>query len=173
MMWVRFLDAILPMEIPGTEDSGGGMFWSPDSEWLAFFSHGSLRKVKVGGGGSPQTLCAAADGRGGTWNRDHTIVFAPNKAGVLYRCSEEGDAVPVTQKLPGQLFHTYPTFLPDGRHFTYFAGGISNSVGDSVSGVYLGSLDSLVGTRLLAADSTAKYASPGYLVFVKKGALLV
>jgi Tol biopolymer transport system component len=167
MMWVRSLDTILPVVIQQSEGSGASMFWSPDSQSLAFFSQGKLKKVKVAGG-PPQTSCDAPNGRGGTWNRDNTIVFAPNTLGVLYRCTEEGNAVPVTQLLQGQRFHTYPTFLPDGRHFTYFAGGPS----DSVSGVYLGSLDSLVSTRLLAADSSAKYASPGYLLFVRKGTLL-
>jgi Tol biopolymer transport system component len=170
MMWVRSLDTILPVAIPQSEESGGAMFWSPDSQSLAFFSQGKLNKVKVAGG-HPQTLCDAPNGRGGTWNRDNTIVFAPNTVGVLYRVNSEGgdcDPVAVTQLLNGQIFHTYPSFLPDGRHFTYFAGGTSASV----SGVYLGSLDSLVGTRLLAADSSAKYASPGYLLFVRKGTLL-
>jgi serine/threonine protein kinase/Tol biopolymer transport system component len=167
MMWVRSLDTILPKEIPGTEESGGGGFWSPDSEWLAFFSQGRLKKVQVAGG-IPQPLCNAPNGRGGTWNRDNTIVFAPNTEGVLYRCSEGGDAIAVTELLPGQDFHTYPAFLPDGHHFTYFAGGRSAAV----SGVYLGSLESRVGKRLLAADSTAKYVSPGYLLFVRQGTLL-
>jgi len=167
MMWVRSLDTILPVVIEQSEGSGGAMFWSPDSQSLAFFSQGMLKKTKIDGG-PPQPLCAAPNGRGGTWNRDNTIVFAPNTSGVLYRCTEGGDAIPVTQLLQGQRAHTYPTFLPDGRHFTYFAAGPS----DSVSGVYLGSLDSRVGTRLLAADSSAKYASPGYLLYVRKGTLL-
>ena len=167
MLWVRSLGAIDPTPLQGTEGSGGGGFWSPDSQFLAFFSRGWLKTVKITGG-PVQALSVAPTGRGGTWNGDGTIVFAPNTAGVLFRVSSAGgDPAPATQLEPGQLFHTYPNFLPDGVHFTYYAGGTSSSS----SGVYLGSLDSLAGQRLFDADSTAVYAWPGYLLYNRKGIL--
>ena len=41
-----------------------------------------------------------------------------------------------------------------------------------VSGVYVGSLDSLETKRILASDSQAVYAYPGYLLFLRQGILL-
>jgi Tol biopolymer transport system component len=164
-IWIRSLDALTAVPLAGTEGSGAGMFWSPDSEYLAFFSRGWLKKVKVSGSGVEQ-LCTAPNGRGGTWNGDE-IVFAPNtQATPLYRVGAGGgECTPATTLEAGHLYHTYPMFLPGGRRFVYYAGGIAEP------GVYLGSLDSLKGRRLLAADSSAVYAEPGYLLFVRQNIL--
>ena len=40
--------------------------------------------------GTTVTLCDAASGRGGTWNRDGMIVFAPTISSELYRISAGG-----------------------------------------------------------------------------------
>jgi dipeptidyl aminopeptidase/acylaminoacyl peptidase len=49
----------------------------------------------------------------------------------------------------------------------FFAGGP-----DEVRGVYVGSLDSSQSARLIASDSQAAYLPPGWLLFVRQGALL-
>jgi hypothetical protein len=58
--------------------------------------------------------------------------------------------------------------LPDGRHYLYLV--ISGTRGRQ--GVYVGSLDSSAKTRVLIAHSAATYATPGYLFFVRQGALM-
>jgi eukaryotic-like serine/threonine-protein kinase len=60
-------------------------FWSPDSRFVGFFAARKLKKIDIGGG-LPQTLCDAPEGRGGTWNRDGVIVFTP-VVGPAYRIS--------------------------------------------------------------------------------------
>ena len=62
--------------------------------------------------------------------------------------------------------HRWPQFLPDGRHFLYF------SRQPEKSGIYVGSLDSKETRRILDADYNAMYAAPGYLLFVREGALM-
>ena len=52
-------------------------FWSPDSRSIGFFAGGALKRLDLGGG-APQTLAPATTGRGGTWNADGVIVFAPS-----------------------------------------------------------------------------------------------
>ena len=61
----------------------------------------------------------------------------------------------------------WPYFLPDGRHFLYLAWSIQ----PSNRAVYVGSLDSMERTRLLAVESMAAYAQPGYLLFHRGGTL--
>src|SRR5205807_365698 len=74
-LWVRTLDSLAAQKLPGTEDATFP-FWSPDSQTVAFFAQKKLKKISAWGG-VVQTLCDSPGGRGGTWNRDGVIVFAP------------------------------------------------------------------------------------------------
>jgi len=119
---VRSFDAGEAQVLPGTE---GGVypFWSPDSRFIGFFAQGKLKKIDVTGG-PPVILCDAGYGLGGTWNRDGTIVFAPNHTSGLFRVPAAGGTpVPVTvlDTSRKEQSHRWPWFLPDGRRFLYVA----------------------------------------------------
>ncbi len=90
-LWVRPLAALSAQPLAGTEGASFP-FWSPDSRFIGFFAHGKLNKIDAAGG-PPQTLCDAPSGRGGTWNRDGVIVFAPDIFSALYRVSAAGGAL--------------------------------------------------------------------------------
>lgn len=60
-----------------------------------------------------------------------------------------------------------PQFLPDGRHFLYWA-----QSGREPSGVYVGQLDGSETRRLLDADVSAVYAPPDHRLFLRQGTLL-
>ena len=167
LLWVRALDDVTARALPGTE--GAGLpFWSPDSRAIAFFTPGKLKRIDPTGGPA-QTICDAASGRGGAWNREGVIVFAPGNATPLLRVSASGgDPSPVTTLKPGEAGHRFPSFLPDGRRFLYLR---ELSDGD-VTTVMVGSLDAGESTELMAADSPAVYASPGSVLFVRQGTLL-
>ena len=114
------------------------------------------------------TLADAPSARGGTWNRESTIVFAPAVSGELMRVAATGgSATPVTRAVAGQASPRWPAFLPDGRHFLFLV-----ALGQpDTRGVYVGSLDGGEPTRLLASDTAAAYAPPGYLLVVSQGLL--
>ena len=89
MLWLRPLDALHASVIPGTE-GGFAPFWSPDSNYIAFFANKALKKVRTGCG-APEIVCGAeAMPGGGAWNRNGVILFAPSLASGLYRVSENG-----------------------------------------------------------------------------------
>jgi eukaryotic-like serine/threonine-protein kinase len=151
--------------VPGAQ---GAMFpfWSPDGKYLGFFSEGKLKKVPVGGG-TVQVLCDAPDGRGGSWNEQGTIIFAPGIAGPLQSVSDGGGTpVEITQgdKSNPQFTDRDPYFLPDGKHFLFV-----RRAKDSGS-VYAASLDGGDIKQILPAGSNVAY-SDGYLFYVKEGAL--
>ncbi len=81
-LWVRGVESVTGQPLPGTENADHP-FWSPDSRFIAFFAGGKLKKIDASGG-PPQTLCDAGGGRGGTWNRDDIIIFAPSFTGPLH-----------------------------------------------------------------------------------------
>jgi eukaryotic-like serine/threonine-protein kinase len=174
MLWVRALDSLDAQPLGGTEDATYP-FWSPDSRWIAFFSHDKLKKIAVSGG-PVQTLCDAPTARGGTWSRGGIIVFAAdNGNNGLSRVPETGGAPALVTKVEAGT-HRWPWFLPDGRQFLYMAArGPSN-------GIHLASLDSEPGSvkdkRLVADESNPSYVAPsagegfGFLLFVRERTLM-
>jgi hypothetical protein len=165
-VWIRPIDSTTAQPLPGT-DEADYPFWSPDSRFIAFFAGGRLRKIDASGGPA-QTLCEAPAGRGGTWNRDGVIVFAPSNTGPLSRVSSSGGtATPLTAFERGEISHRNPTFLPDGRRFLFFVQGR-----EDIQGIYAGSLGSKDRTLLLRGNSSGTYAPPGHLLFVRERTLM-
>jgi Tol biopolymer transport system component/predicted Ser/Thr protein kinase len=174
LLWVRPLNGLAAQPLAGT-DNATYPFWSPDTRFLGFFADGKLKKIEASGG-PPQTLCDAAIGRGGTWNRDGVIVFAPQPRQALYRVPASGGiATPATQ-LDGsrrETSHRWPVFLPDGRHFLYLVlGTVGTQAQTEADALFLGALESNERTLLLRTRWSAAYAAPGYLVFLREGSLM-
>jgi hypothetical protein len=167
-LWQRPLDAVTALLLDGTEGAEYP-FWSPDSRAIGFFASGKLKRMDIAGG-PPQIVADAPNGRGGAWNRDGTILFAPGNASALMRVpTSGGEPQPVTKvDPPRQAGHRLPQFLPDGRRFLFFAQG--NSEGQ---GIYIGSLDSADTKRLTSAEASGAYTEPGVLVFMQQNALVV
>ncbi|MGC2422086.1 MAG: protein kinase, partial [Candidatus Acidiferrales bacterium] len=165
-LWVRPLDSLAPDPFQGTE-TAYLPFWSPDSQYVGFFTDDKLEKVPASGG-PPQVLFDANNGGGGTWNRDGVILFSND--GKLYRVSEAGGtptlvAAPDASRQEAGFFH--PQFLPDGRHFLLYV-----RTGASSGYVAAGSLDSPKTERLFECVTSALYALPGYLFYVNQGTLV-
>src|SRR5262249_33925607 len=120
-IWLRRMDAFAVQPIAGTE--GGFMpFWSPDSKSIGFFADGQLKRAPAGGGPA-QTVCAAPDGRGGTWGENDLIVFAPAPFSGLSKVSASGgtpEALTHTDRTGGT--HRLPWFLPGGKRLLYLSG---------------------------------------------------
>jgi eukaryotic-like serine/threonine-protein kinase len=168
LLWVRSLDTLTAQEFAGTEGATSP-FWSPDSRSLGFFAGGKLKKIDVSGG-PPITLCDAPDNRGGTWNRDGVILFAPTNISALQKVSASGGApAPATVLGQGELGHIRPSFLPDGRHFLYST--IAPRAG-SGGPIYLGSLDSSERKLLLNATSANALYAQGNLLFLRDATLV-
>jgi len=147
-------------------------FWSPDGRFLAFFADGKLKKLELSGG-AVQTICDAPSGRGGSWNKDGVIVFAPMAAGGLYRVSTSGGTparLSNTDPSRGEESLRWPVFLPDGTHYLYLAANFSGRKG--VDGIFVGSLDSNEKRFVVEATANAAYAEPGYLLFYRDKTLL-
>ena len=171
-LWVRSLSVVNAQEFSATD---GAMypFWSPDSRRVGFFANEKLRILEPEDG-AVKILCNAQTGRGGTWNREGIIVFAPFIIGPLYQVADRGgEPTPVTKTTregSGEA-HRWPVFLPDGKHFLYLVDW--NGPDDAKSnGIYAGSLDSSeskpVSTEIL---SNMAFAS-GRLLFVRDRSLM-
>ena len=114
-------------------------------------------------------LANAPTPRGGTWNREDVIVFAPSSTSELARVAATGGIpVPVTRLVASQNSHRWPQFLPDGRRLLFL---MANGQVET-RGVYVASLNGGEPTRVLAAETAAAYAPPGYLLRVSQAVLV-
>ncbi|HZM94442.1 MAG TPA: protein kinase [Vicinamibacterales bacterium] len=172
-LWVRSLDSTVAQPLAGT-DGAAFPFWSPDSRYIAFISLGKLKKIDATGG-PVTTLCDAAPNATGAWNTEDVILFTPPGGSPLYRVSALGGTpTPATTLDPanGESQHWFPFFLPDNRHFLYFAMGSKSGGAIDPRAVYVGSLDPNEPNKLiLQRGSNAKYAS-GHLFFLRGRTLM-
>ena len=169
-LWIRRLDRTAGQVVAGTAGATYP-FWAPDSRIVAFFVDGKLKKVDPFGG-PVQTLGEAPNGRGGAWNRDQIILFAPAADGPLFRVSAAGGVVAPQTSLDRtrlEVAHLYPSFLPDGKHFVYLA----KSSDPANTGLYVGSLDSRETKRVVATSRKAMFVAPSTVLFMRENTLMM
>jgi eukaryotic-like serine/threonine-protein kinase len=172
-LWIRSLDSMEARPMPGTK-GGTWPFWSPDGQQVAFFANGKLKRVDLAG--SPAiTICDAKDGRGGDWNRDGLILFAPNaNTGIFSVPASGGTPRQITQiddQVAKETTHRWPRFLPDGRHFLYLAGTHSAGIQSETNAVHLAEIGKEGHRRLVLARSSVTYTT-GHLLYVRDRVLL-
>jgi serine/threonine protein kinase/Tol biopolymer transport system component len=160
-LWLRSLNSVTARALAGTEGAEFP-FWAPHGRSLGFFADdGKLKRIDVDGG-AVRVLANANLPRGGTWNRDDTILFVPSTGSILRIAATGGEPAVVTRLGPQQSNHVFPQFLPDGDHFVYYVSGSPD-----VRGVYVAALSTAEGRRLVDADAIAAGFSSGYLLFAR------
>ena len=167
-IWIRSSRDEAFAVLPGTEGASYP-FWSPNSESIAFFSADTLKRIPIAGGPA-QTVCPAARARGGTWGTAAEIVFsatADGKEQLLKVAETSGSPSVIPSGFPSAALRRFPSFLPDGRHFLFFA----TARDTATDGVYVGSIDGGISERIIGAFSQARYSN-GSLFFVRDSVLL-
>jgi len=119
-LWLRSFEDPSSRPVDGATDVEpmGTPFWSPDSRHIGFFADSKLKRVAVAGG-PPVVLADAPSGRGGAWNEDGQIIFAPLAVNsYIYSIPDTGGTP--QQVTEGRVnSHRSPFFLPDGRRFIF------------------------------------------------------
>lgn len=167
-LWIRGMDA---NAIVTVDANASFPFFSPDDEWVAYFTSGptTLKKVPVRGG-LPVTI-AVVPGRpdGATWAADGTIVFATSE-GMFQVADSGGDATLVIKPDPEGKERAYacPQFMPGGRVllFTILPEG-------PIEGAQTAALDikTRAVTLVLRGASSARYVPTGHLLYASGQAL--
>ena len=182
-LWIRSLEGGASEVMQDTEGIGPDFFWAPDSKRIGFSAEGKLKIVSAEGG-PPRVLTTLPSDAPytGTWGANGDILLGernanadlvqvmPNRAapaGLLRVSVDGGQPVPASE-LDGSLneqFHTFPYFLPDGRHYLFMAGGLEGAS-------YVGRLDSNERVPLPGIASAAAYSPSGHLIFIRDGNLV-
>ena len=167
-LYQRQLDQLEAVPIRGTEGAQGP-FFSPDGEWVGFwtFGEGLLKKVSLTGG-PPTTLTPVSGYRWASWGTNGTIVFGGSVDGSgLWQVSDAGGAAQqiVTITDDANNYQT-PHFVP-GRNAVLF---VSFAAGDRPPQVVAHDLDSGEQHVLLQGNSP-QVISTGHLLVMREDSL--
>jgi len=158
----RSLDHSEVVAIPGTEDASAP-FFSPDGEWLAFFSIGGLKKVAVTGG-RPVTLVRGRAGGGGSWAADDSIVYVENRKKLRTISADGGPSAPVSMVVSDDTVYADPQLLPDGNAVV-FTLGYPGQERVAVGSLKTGSV------QVLTEGRRPRFSPTGHLLFVRAGSI--
>ncbi|MFZ0519468.1 MAG: protein kinase [Candidatus Acidiferrales bacterium] len=172
-LYVRDLDKVNAVLLDGA-GAAQAPFFSPDSQWIAFYSSDAkLKKISVRGG-APIVLCDAASFRGGTWGEDGTIIFPTQFTTPLFRVSADGGTpVQVTHldRARGEITHRWPQFLPGEKAVLFTASADNNFYGHA--SVDAAPLDTGIPKVLVENAYFGRYLRGGYLAYVSQGTVFV
>jgi len=169
-LYLRAMDSLEARPIPGTEGASGP-FFSPDGQWLGFFTGTNLKKIPVSGGAA-QTLGDATLAHGESWSSQGLIAFSPATASFLQQVPEAGGQLqPLTRLEPGEVSHRWPEFLPGGKAFLFVASTSSFNWTTS-SQVAVHALGTGERRNLIQGATHPHYASSGHLVYAQGGSLM-
>ena len=140
-------------EIPGTE---GGYYptFSPNGEWLAFYSAGTDEVMRVEVSGGP--ILPVAEGSSPHWGLDETIVFSGPDGGIYQVSPSGGDPVFIAE---GTALIAQPHLLPDGKA-VLFRGNE-----DGVPTLMLVEIESGDVVSLGLAGFSPRYVPTGHIVY--------
>jgi Tol biopolymer transport system component/tRNA A-37 threonylcarbamoyl transferase component Bud32 len=166
-LFTRRLDQPSATELAGTQGAWAP-FFSPDGQWVAFFSGASLKKISVEGG-SAITLCDGPVGMGGSWGVDGNIIAALTTNGDLSRIpSAGGPPIPVTHLQSGEIGHRWPQILPGGKAVLFTA----STTGEvDAANIEVMSLADHLNKTLVRGGTFGRYLPSGHLVYVNRGTL--
>ncbi|MFH1574667.1 MAG: hypothetical protein ABIG68_11830, partial [Acidobacteriota bacterium] len=164
-LYLRNLDAIEARPIQGIQEEIQSPFFSPDGEWIGFWSWtegGILKKIAVGGG-SAVTLCKATSPFGICWWEDNTILFGQGQ-NVMRVSANGGTPEVLLRSKPDELIFLSQV-LPGGK-----AALLSVTSGSGTwdkARIVAASLES--GERKVIIEQgggIARYIPTGHLVYV-------
>jgi eukaryotic-like serine/threonine-protein kinase len=169
-LYLRRMDHSIPELVPGGEGAIGP-FFSPDGQWLGWFSHGFMRKVRLGGG-APVIICEVASVYmgGAYWAPDGFIYFTPSD---LMRVSATGGQPELLARVDPSKDADYqsPQLLPGGKVVLLTRRPLNvTSYDDAVIFAYR--LDTHEVVTLVEGGAAGAYLPSGHLLYARGGSFL-
>jgi Tol biopolymer transport system component len=160
-LYVYSLDSLETKPLADTEGARGP-FFSPDGEWVGFYTEDQGLKKTALAGGRPVLLMPERNLRGAAWGNGDVIVFA-GKNSPLGQISASGGQS--ERRMPREPLANgrWPSFLPGGEHLLYT---MSDAGGDYENGrVAIRSLKTGETKIVLDGATYGRYAS-GHLFYL-------
>ena len=166
LLFSRPLKSFEASPIPGTEGATSP-FFSPDGQWVGFFTGERLKKVSLDAGLASVICNATGTGRA-SWAPDNTIIFSTGSSGLLSVSADGGEPEILTtpDRDSGDIWHMDPHILPDGENVLFT---ISMGADSRVGLLSLSSREWVV--LELGSAQGVRYAPSGHLIYGRAGGL--
>jgi serine/threonine protein kinase len=160
-IYIRSMNELDAQLISGTDEEVQSLFFSPDGQWIGYFSLADHKlKIIPVSGGAPTDLCDAGFINGRTWNKDNTIVYTDLTSGV-YRIPAKGGTPEVLVERSGLAG---AKLLPDGKSLMF------TDVSSQPFKTIVQSLET--GEQTIVFDKGAGWYLPtGHFVYFEEGSM--
>ncbi|MCZ6856844.1 MAG: protein kinase [Gemmatimonadetes bacterium] len=169
-----FVRAVADLESHRLSAWGRSPFFSPDGQWIGFFSRATGQMHRVPAAGGPVQVIgdvATEVVHGASWGGDDVIVFGAQSGGLRLMPAAGSAARVLTEPdtSRNEIEHRWPHFLPESRAvvFTVWKGDLATA---SVAAV---SLQSGQVTQFAELGLAPEYVDTGHLVFARSDGSVV
>jgi serine/threonine protein kinase len=161
-LYLRRLDNFGFAQVPDSEGANFP-FFSPNGEWVAFFSQGKLKKAPSDGG-NPEVVCELPTFFGGTWTPQDTIVVALPSYGLASVPATGGALNKIKINFSEPLYPQGPAFIGSGEWigFTDYYGTTRRIIAVSLSSGE---------TRVLLNNAQGESFAPDQMIYYWAGAV--
>jgi serine/threonine-protein kinase len=163
---IRDLGSTAVVAVPGSEGASEPAF-SPDGDWILFFSEGKIRKMPAGGGTS--TVLANSSTNAGSWSDDGWILYTKSGDGLWRVRAEGGEPERLTSldSARTEFNHWYPQALPGG------SAALFNSFSTPFARSRIEAVEFASGRRTVLVEGAIapRYVASGHLLFARDGAI--
>jgi serine/threonine-protein kinase len=170
-LYLRDLNEPTARPIQGTNQDPANPFFSPDGQWVAYYSviDRQLKKIAVSGG-VPVTLCdIPSEPFGSTWAADDRIMFGQSNR-IMGISANGGTAEPLVEAKEDELVYG-PRALPGGAWILFSITSAGGRVRWDEAQIVAQSLKTGERKVLVPKGSDGQYAPTGHLVYALGNAL--
>ena len=160
-LYLRNLDELNARPIQGTDENPTTPFFSPDNEWIGFYSDGQLKRIAITGG-TPVTLCEAENPFGASWAANGMIFYGQSN-GVMRVSADGGVPELVIETDAGEQVHG-PELLPDGQTLLFALTAAASATRWDEAAIVVQRLDGSERKVIWTGGSDARYVPTGHLV---------
>jgi Tol biopolymer transport system component len=159
-LYIRSIDELTAKLIAGTEEDTQTPLFSPDAQWIGYFSlrEQKLKKIAVNGGVPVALHDVTGQLNSARWNEDNNITYIPF-AGDIMRISPSGGTPESIGKPKSGSILTNPQILPDRKSILYTSDSMKGQQKILVQSLKTGEI------KELFAGYNAQYLSTGHIVY--------
>ena len=169
-LYLRNLEEMAARPIQGTDENPNSPLFSPDGEWIGYFSRPDSQLKKIATiGGAAVTLCDIDAPFGASWGSDDSIVYGQPE-GIMRVSANGGFAELVVPTERPEWVHG-PQMLPGGEWVLFTLTSSSALTRWDEAQIVVQSLESGEQKILWEGGSDARYVPTGHLVYALENVL--